>query len=131
MLKFTQNNQMNQYLSDELDNDIDIENPVYEDFNDTENVEIYEDPYKLIYDAIQNIEIISFNYTSKKGKFSTRTIEPHYTHIAMTGNELVIGFDLDIQDIRAFIIGNIHINGVRYIDMKFSPKSEIMQGYST
>lgn len=132
MLRFIKNtnNQAENYLSDNLDQDIEIENPIYDEFDNHETTETYLDPYELIYDAIQNIEVISFNYTSKKGKFSTRTIEPHYTHMPMTGNELVVGFDLDVQDIRAFIIGNIHANGVRYLNMKFSPKSEIMQGYS-
>lgn len=91
---------------------------------------VYDDPEQLITDSIANREIISFEYTNRHGNYSgLRTVEPHYSFIAMsTGNEILVSFDRDVDDIRAFIIGNIHSNGVRYKGIKFAPKAEIMRG---
>lgn len=90
----------------------------------------YKNSKNLVYDGIDSKEVISFEYTNRHGMYvGLRTVEPHYAFIGQTtGNEVVVTFDRDISDIRAFIIGNIHPNGVRYKDIKFSPKSEIMRG---
>ncbi len=90
----------------------------------------YENSLKLVYDGIDKDEIISFDYTNRHGGYAgTRTVEPHYTFVARTtGNEVLVTWDLDKDDIRAFIVGNIHRNGVRYNKAKFQPKGEIMKG---
>ncbi len=90
----------------------------------------YSDPMKLVYDAIDNAEVIAFEYTSRHGNYAgVRTVEPHYTFVAeTTGNEVLVTFDRDRGDIRAFIVGNIHPNGVRYEKLEFDPRPEIMMG---
>jgi hypothetical protein len=90
----------------------------------------YADPEELVTDGINNAEVISFEYTDRHGNYAgTRTVEPHYTFIAATtGNEVLVTFDLSRSDIRAFIVGNIHPNGVRYEGVTFDPRGEIMRG---
>ena len=96
---------------------------------DTNEVE-YSDPIKLIDDGMEKQEVISFEYTNRFGAFAgLRTVEPHYTFIAnTTNNEILVTFDRDSNAIRAFIVGNIHPFGVRYEDVHFIPKTEIMRG---
>lgn len=90
----------------------------------------YSTPHNLIDDGMEFSEVISFEYTNRHGEYAgLRTVEPHYTFIAYTtGNEILVTFDRDVGDIRAFIVGNIHPGGVRYEDVKFQPKPEIMVG---
>lgn len=90
----------------------------------------YSSPRRLVYDGIENMEVISFEYTNRFGAYAgLRTVEPHYTFVAKTtGNEILVTFDRDINDIRAFIVGNIHPNGVRYDSVNFEPRPEIMVG---
>ncbi|MHA2279872.1 MAG: WYL domain-containing protein [Promethearchaeota archaeon] len=96
---------------------------------DTNEIE-YADSQQLVYDGIDNNEVVSFDYTNRHGQYAgTRTVEPHYTFIARTtGNEVLVTFDRDQNDIRAFIVGNIHPYGVRYEEVIFDPKGEIMRG---
>jgi len=95
----------------------------------TQEVE-YDNSQQLVYDGIDRDDVISFDYTNRHGQYAgTRTVEPHYTFMAQsTGNEILVTFDRDQNDIRAFIVGNIHPYGVRYEDVKFEPKGEIMKG---
>jgi len=88
---------------------------------------VYANPLDLIHDGIRNHELISFGYTNRHGSYAgIRTVEPHYTFLAMTtGNEILVTFDRDVNDIRAFIVGNLHPNGVRYQGVKFAPRPEI------
>lgn len=90
----------------------------------------YSDPKQLVYDAIDNSEIITFEYTNRHGDYAgVRTVEPHYTFTAATtGNEVLVTFDRDVNDIRAFIVGNIHSDGVRYEELEFNLRPEIMRG---
>ena len=90
----------------------------------------YEGSQQLVYDGIDNDEVISFDYTNRHGMYAgTRTVEPHYTFVAYsTGNEVLVTHDLNKGEIRAFIVGNIHPFGVRYKDQKFIPRNEIMRG---
>jgi len=99
---------------------------------DPESEEIpYADSDQLVTDGIDNGEVISFDYTNRFGEYAgTRTVEPHYTFIAGTGNEVLVTFDRGQNDIRAFIVGNIHPNGVRYEGEHFEPRDEIMVGVS-
>jgi hypothetical protein len=85
---------------------------------------------KQVYDGIDNNEVISFDYTTRHGRYAGRRIvEPHYTFPARTtGNEVLVTFDRTKNDIRAFIVGNIHPNGVRYENVLFEPRGEIMKG---
>lgn len=96
---------------------------------DTREVE-YASSSQLINDGITRNEVVSFEYTNRHGAYAgLRTVEPHYTFMAYsTGNEILVTFDRDVQDIRAFIVGNMHPNGVRYDGIKFSPRPEIMNG---
>lgn len=96
---------------------------------DTREV-IYASGWELANDGINKKEIIGFPYTNRHGMYAGfRTVEPHYTFLARTtGNEILVSFDLDVNDIRAFIIGNIHSNGVRYEDVVFAPRDSIMIG---
>jgi hypothetical protein len=95
----------------------------------TKEVE-YDNSQQLVYDGIDRDEVISFDYTNRHGRYAgTRTVEPHYTFMARTtGNEVLVTFDRDQNDIRAFIVGNIHPYGVRYEDVLFDPRGEIMKG---
>ncbi len=90
------------------------------------------DQQQLIADGDARDEVISFDYTNRFGQYAgTRTVEPHYTFPAKTtGNQILVTFDRDQNDIRAFIIGNIHPYGVRYEGVKFRRKNEIMKGES-
>jgi len=90
----------------------------------------YDNSQQLVYDGIDRDEVISFDYTNRHGQYAgTRTVEPHYTFIARTtGNEVLVTFDRDQNDIRAFIVGNIHPYGVRYEEVLFEPRGEIMKG---
>ena len=90
----------------------------------------YDDGKQLVYDGIDASEVVSFDYTNRFGMYSgTRTVEPHYTFVASTtGNEVLVTFDRDQGDIRAFIVGNIHPYGVRYEGVQFQPHGEIMRG---
>jgi hypothetical protein len=96
---------------------------------DTKEI-VYADSIDLINDGIDNTEIIGFGYTNRHGAYAGwRTVEPHYTFSARTtGNDVLVAFDLDVADIRAFIVGNVHPNGVRYENVKFDPRDEIMSG---
>ena len=88
------------------------------------------DQQKQVYDGIDNNEVISFDYTNRFGQYAgTRIVEPHYTFQARTtGNEVLVTFDRTKNDIRAFIVGNIHPFGVRYENVLFEPRGEIMRG---
>lgn len=90
----------------------------------------YDNGQQLVYDGIDNTEVISFEYTNRHGQYAgTRTVEPHYTFIARTtSNEVLVTFDLDQNDIRAFIVGNIHPYGRRYEEVNFAPRGSIMRG---
>ncbi len=90
----------------------------------------YDVPLQLVYDGIDNEEIISFDYTNRFGQYAgTRKVEPHYTFVAeTTGNEVLVTFDHTKGDIRAFIVSNIHPYGVRYEGERFEPKDAIMRG---
>lgn len=89
------------------------------------------DQQQLIEDGRTRHEVISFDYTNRFGQYAgTRTVEPHYTFTAGTGNDILVTFDRDQNDIRAFIIGNIHPYGVRYEGVQFEPKGKIMKGES-
>jgi len=93
-------------------------------------------PADLVYDGIDNTEVIEFEYTTRHGdNVGYRRVEPHYTFMATTtGNEVLVTYDLTpgIDEskgrIRAFIVGNIHPNGVRYQGDNFEPRGEIMRG---
>lgn len=95
----------------------------------TQEIE-YDNSQQLVYDGIDGGEVIGFDYTNRHGQYAgTRTVEPHYTFMARTtGNEVLVTFDRDQNDIRAFIVGNIHPYGVRYEEVKFEPRGEIMKG---
>lgn len=85
---------------------------------------------QMLVDAMAATEVVSFDYTNRFGQYAgTRTVEPHYTFDAVsTGNEVLVTWDRDVNDIRAFIVGNIHPFGVRYKDVNFQPRGEIMRG---
>lgn len=93
-------------------------------------------PIDLVYDGIDNQEIIEFGYTTRHGQdVGQRLVEPHYTFVASTtGNEVLVSYDLTpgIDEtkgrIRAFIVGNMHPDGIRYKGEKFQPRAEIMRG---
>lgn len=95
-----------------------------------ENQIEYTNSIQLVNDGVANQEVISFDYTNRYGMYcGRRTVEPHYTFQAMsTGNLVLVTFDQDYNDIRAFIVGNIHPYGVRYKGFKFAPRAEIMRG---
>lgn len=81
---------------------------------DAEEIE-YDNPFDLVADSLGS-EAISFEYTNRFGAYAGRRhVEPHDWFVATTtGNNILVTYDLDVQDIRAFIIGNIHPGGVRY-----------------
>jgi len=93
-------------------------------------------PIDLIYDGIDNSEVIEFQYITRHGvDIGYRRVEPHYTFDAITtGNEVLVTYDITpgIDEskgrIRAFIVGNIYPDGVRYEGEKFEPRPEIMRG---
>ncbi len=91
---------------------------------------IYSGADNLISDGINRREVIGFDYINRHGAYAGwRTVEPHYTfHAFTTNNMILVGWDRDVNDIRAFIIGNVQPNGVRYEEETFDPRSEIMTG---
>jgi len=91
---------------------------------------IYPTAEDLISSAIERNEVIGFDYINRHGAYAGwRTVEPHYTFYAYTtGNMILVTWDRDINDIRAFIIGNIQSNGVRYEGETFDAKGQIMVG---
>ncbi len=91
---------------------------------------IYPTADGLIDSAIERNEVIGFDYINRHGAYAGwRTVEPHYTfHAYTTGNMILVTWDRDINDIRAFIIGNIQPNGVRYEGETFDARSQIMIG---
>ncbi len=91
---------------------------------------IYSDAHDLISDAISTNEVIGFDYVNRHGAYSGwRTVEPHYIFEAYTtGNTILVTWDRDINDIRAFIVGNVQPEGVRYEGEIFEPRGEIMVG---
>lgn len=95
-----------------------------------EREHIYSDPHNLIEDAMTDREVIGFDYINRHGAYAGwRTVEPHYTFVAYTtGNEILVTWDRDINDIRAFIVGNIQPEAVRYEGESFEPRGEIMIG---
>lgn len=90
----------------------------------------YKNARRLVYDGIDNIEVIEFDYTNRHGMYAgTRIVEPHYTFVARTtGNEVLVSYDKSVGDIRAFILGNIHPFGIRYKGIEFEPREDIMRG---
>lgn len=96
----------------------------------------------LVYDGINKNEVISFDYINRKGFYAGyRTVEPHYLFTARTTNNLVlVSFDLDVGDVRTFILknnnmkvsrdggGRILPNGVRYEGWTFVRRPEIDAG---
>ncbi len=92
----------------------------------------YPDVETALEDAFSGAEIIAFEYTTRHGVYAgVRIVEPHFTWVANTGNEVLMTFDRTAGaggDIRSFIIGNIHPNVVRYEGVEFMPKAEIMRG---
>lgn len=90
----------------------------------------------LVYDGIDKHDIIEFGYTTRYGlDAGIRRVEPHYTFVASsTGNEILVSYDVTpgIDEtngrIRAFIVGNIHPNGIRYEGETFTPRGDIMRG---
>ena len=101
---------------------------------------IYDEPDALVIDGINKNEVISFDYVNRKGFYAGyRTVEPHYLFTARTTNNLVlVSYDLDVGDIRTFILqnnsnikvskdsgGKILPNGVRYEGWNFARRPEI------
>ena len=108
-----------------------IQMPEFQDEGEhPENAVEYGSGQQLVYDGIDNYEVIAFDYTNRHGQYAgTRRVEPHYTFVASTtGNEVLVSFDHTRGDIRAFIVGNIHPYGVRYEGETFEPRGEIMRG---
>jgi hypothetical protein len=151
---FVTEDNLNDYLVDEIEQDQNTEDPstfpgrhpvpttvddIREEIptanellgvpKDTQEI-TYASPQALLYDAMDSTEVVSFEYTNRHGNYSgLRTVEPHYTFVAQTtGNEVVVTFDRDVNDIRAFIVGNIHPGGVRYNKINFIPRPDIMRG---
>ena len=97
-----------------------------------ETIEISEDNAEnLIYTAIDNGEMIGFDYITRNGRYAGfRIVEPHYTYMSdTTGNEVLVSFDKTRNDIRAFIVAGDHImKGVRYKNVQFTPRDAIMRG---
>jgi len=100
---------------------------------------VYDNIDQLLSDAMKSNkpgkqpDVIGFDYTNRHGAYAGwRIVEPHYTFYATTtGNSILVTWDRDVEDIRAFIVGNIHPKGVRYIGENFIPKPEIMKGISS
>lgn len=144
------------FLADDLDEqDEDIQQPQEESFLDEipiGNEELlheeakpveYQDSFQLIHDARARQEVISFEYINRHGAYAGwRTVEPHYLFPARTtGNIVLVAWDRDVNDIRAFIVGNgttpfvskhtdptagIQPGGVRYENETFEWRPEIV-----
>lgn len=137
---FINNENYPDYLADELDNEGEKEEPEAPQKPPSVPHETpaeqgpkpieYENATKLVKDGIANLEVISFDYTNRYGMYSGyRTVEPHYIFLAKsTGNLVLVSWDLDKIEPRAFIMNNVHPYGVRYEGQKFVPRPEIMAG---
>lgn len=76
--------------------------------------------------AEQNGEVIRINYTTKKGRFLVRDVEPHGKfHAKSTQRQILVTFDETVGDIRAFIVSNIANWAFvgKHFDKKFIVKS--------
>ena len=75
----------------------------------------YNDPFEMVQESL-GFNIVTFDYTNRHGTYAgQRTVEPHDWFVApTTGNHILVGYDLGVRDIRAFIINNIHPGGIRY-----------------
>lgn len=92
----------------------------------------YDDPYQLINDGMDYNRIISFDYVTRNGNYiGTRVVEPHYVFVAnSTGNTILVSYDRNVNDIRAFIISqrNMPMGGKLYTDVEFRPRQELFLG---
>lgn len=143
------------FLADDVDEDRPEDQPKQESFLDEipiGNQELlqeeaqpveYQDPFDLIHDARARQEVISFQYVNRHGAYAGwRTVEPHYIFPARTtGNIVLVAWDRDVDDIRAFIIGSgaspvvskqtnpsagIQSGGIRYENERFEWRPEIV-----
>ncbi len=66
-------------------------------------------------------EVISFNYTNRFGDYAGyRTVQPHILRWNANKNHwYLVSWDLDVNDVRAFIVGLIWPDGVRYEGASF------------
>jgi len=84
----------------------------------------------LISSGIAKREAVGFEYITRHGlDIGWRVVEPHYIFYAPSTNNLIlVSWDRHVSDIRAFIVGNIKQNGVRYRGEVFQPHNSIMVG---
>ena len=115
---------LGEYIDPEEDEDQIVEEPppgfqAEETFLD-EIPEVFEDDRDLIDEAINADQCIAFEYTTRNGNYAGwRLIEPYGTFVAGTGNELVVSWDRHRQNIRAFIINNIHPDTLKVMPGQF------------
>jgi len=152
-------NNYEDYLADDLDQQEEPKEPVpgtsgdfldeiplgNEDLldNPEANEVQYQNALDLVSDAINNQEVVSFEYVNRHGAYAgRRTVEPHYIFPAYTtGNTVLVAWDRGVNDIRAFIVGigaghfvskktdpsaGIQPGGVRYENEKFEFRPEIL-----
>ncbi len=103
---------------------------------------VYKDPRRMIYAAVKRMEKVEFDYyfldnetnrrLGRSNAYAGRYLfEPHFTFIPYTGNELVVGYDLQGGgggQIKAFGLDGIAPNGVRYSGAQFEPRPEVTEG---
>ena len=115
---------MGEYIEPEQDEEEIITEPpegygVQETFLD-EIPEVFQDEQDLIQEAIEDRQCITFEYTTRKGKYAGfRIVEPYGYFTAGTGNEILVTWDRTRSNIRAFIIDNIHANSLKIMHSPF------------
>lgn len=120
------NSNYEDFLADELDQnedfstydlpeEIDVVPDVSLETTEQYTQKAYNDPFEMIQESL-GFNIITFDYTNRHGMYAgQRTVEPHDWFVApTTGNHILVGYDLGVNDIRAFIINNIHPGGIRH-----------------
>lgn len=101
---------------------------IEEEIQELEAIEPNEDEYpefssttEAIKWAENNDESIRIYYITDKGRDLVRDVEPHGEFYARTtGNKILVTFDKNVGDIRAFIVGNIMHH--QFIGEKFNRK---------
>lgn len=144
MLEVTKKDISEKYIEDDIEDDIIVNEGLLDEFQKGIEKEVnrpdrYEDKeeeyynedmdlYKFLDLSIKNKDVIKIDYTTKKGVFIQRTVEPHGSFLARTtGNLILVTYDRTsgVGDIRAFIVTNI--SKYDFDKNKFEPKFKVTQ----
>jgi hypothetical protein len=117
-------------LADELDqeNEQKIQEPPAPEGAGIQEI-LYTNGQDLAIDGRNNKELIEFDYVTRHGRHIHRLVEPHHIFISKSsGGPVLVTWDRSVNDIRAFIIGGVQPNGVRYEGSEFPNRPQLQKG---